>query len=263
MDHEICVLPSGVTSVLDAVPTDRWLLPLLAELLPKSSLESLRSKAGGSYWHGVVDQALLTDEILLQALSARTHFRIATDLLVSAQARDRVPERLARRFGILPLAISETALEIATSNPYDLDCEKTLAFATSRTVRMCLAAPSRIQERIEEVYAPVERVSRILDRAGKATAPHVLEKPEDIETELDGKQIERPVIKLVDHIVAEGIAAGASDIHLEAGETGIAVRYRIDGMLKEMMVLPKAVGVPLVSRIKIMSQMVFFRARFS
>jgi type II secretory ATPase GspE/PulE/Tfp pilus assembly ATPase PilB-like protein/8-oxo-dGTP pyrophosphatase MutT (NUDIX family) len=55
--------------------------------------------------------------------------------------------------------------------------------------------------------------------------------------------------------VAEGIATGASDIHLEAGESGIAVRYRIDGMLKEVMVLPKAVGVPLVSRIKIMSQM--------
>ncbi|HMF88474.1 MAG TPA: ATPase, T2SS/T4P/T4SS family, partial [Gemmatimonadaceae bacterium] len=69
------------------------------------------------------------------------------------------------------------------------------------------------------------------------------------------KEIERPVIKLVDHIVAEGIAAGASDIHLEAGESGISVRYRIDGMLKEVMVLPKAVGVPLVSRIKIMSQM--------
>ena len=82
-----------------------------------------------------------------------------------------------------------------------------------------------------------------------------MEKSEDTEAELDEKQVERPVIKLVDHIVAEGIAAGASDIHLEAGESGIAVRYRIDGMLKEVMVLPKAVGVPLVSRIKIMSQM--------
>ena len=74
----------------------------------------------------------------------------------------------------------------------------------------------------------------------------VIEKADDSERELDEKEAERPVIKLVDHIVAEGIAAGASDIHLEAGETGIAVRYRIDGMLKEVMVLPKAVGVPLV-----------------
>jgi type II secretory ATPase GspE/PulE/Tfp pilus assembly ATPase PilB-like protein/8-oxo-dGTP pyrophosphatase MutT (NUDIX family) len=244
-----------VTSAADTVPTDRWLVPVLKELLPDSSLKVVESAGGPSYWRAAVDKALITDDEVLAALSTRTRFRIATDLLVSSQARDRVSERLARRFGILPLAISESTLDIATSNPYDLDCEKTLAFATARTVRMCLAAPDRIQERIEEVYAPVDRVSRMLDNAGKAAVPHVLEKADDTETTLDEKEVERPVIKLVDHIVAEGIAAGASDIHLEAGETGIAVRYRIDGMLKEVMVLPKAVGVPLVSRIKIMSQM--------
>ena len=244
-----------MTSVADSVPTDRWLVPVLRDLLPAGSLQVVESTSGPSYWRAAVDKALLTDDQVLEALSARTRFRIATDLLVSSQARDRVSERLARRFGILPLAISESTLDIATSNPYDLDCEKTLAFATARTVRMCLASPTRIQERIEEVYAPVDRVSKMLERAGNSPMLHVIEKPEDTESPLDEKQAERPVIKLVDHIVAEGIAAGASDIHLEAGESGIAVRYRIDGMLKEVMVLPKAVGVPLVSRIKIMSQM--------
>jgi type II secretory ATPase GspE/PulE/Tfp pilus assembly ATPase PilB-like protein/8-oxo-dGTP pyrophosphatase MutT (NUDIX family) len=166
-----------------------------------------------------------------------------------------VSERLARRFSILPLSLSETTLEIATSNPYDLDCEKTLAFAARRTVRMSLASPDRIQERIEEVYAPVERVNKMIGRADSSRIQPVVERADATEGALDEKQAERPVIKLVDHIVAEGIAAGASDIHLEAGEGGIAVRYRIDGMLKDVMVLPKAVGVPLVSRIKIMSQM--------
>src|SRR5207237_6605872 len=117
------------------------------------------------------------------------------------------------------------------------------------------ASPDRIMERIEEVYAPVDRVSKLLDRAGKSSIQSVIEKADDGERGLDEKEAERPVIKLVDHIVAEGIAAGASDIHLEAGETGIAVRYPIDGMLKELMVLPNAVGVPLISRIQIKSQM--------
>ncbi|HEV7837582.1 MAG TPA: ATPase, T2SS/T4P/T4SS family, partial [Gemmatimonadaceae bacterium] len=244
-----------MTAVVDIAPADRWLLPILTDLLPRSSLDSLESGVGESYWRAAVDSGLLTNEAILEALSARTRFRIATDLLVSAQARDSVSERLARRFRILPLAISESTLEIATSNPYDLDCEQTLAFATARAVRMCLAPPDRIQERIEEVYAPADQVSRILERAVSSTSRHVMERPEDTDSYLDEKQVERPVIKLVDHIVAEGIAVGASDIHLEAGESGISVRYRIDGMLKEVMVLPKAVGVPLVSRIKIMSQM--------
>jgi general secretion pathway protein E len=244
-----------MTSVGDSVAADKWLVPILMDILPKSSLDALECAIGVSYWRAAVDKGLLSNEEVLEALSTRTRFRIAADLLVSTQARDKVPEWLARRFGILPLAISESTLDIATSNPYDLDCEKTLAFAAARTVRMCLASPDRIQERIEEVYAPVGRVSRLLDAVGKSSTQHVIEKADDTETQLDEKQAERPVIKLVDHIVAEGIATGASDIHLEAGESGIAVRYRIDGMLKEVMVLPKAVGVPLVSRIKIMSQM--------
>ncbi len=244
-----------MTSVVDSAPKDSWLVPILTELLPKSSLQALESTRAASYWRAAVDTGLVTDDAMLEALSTRTRVRIATDLLVSSQARDKVSERLARRFGILPLAVSESTLDIATSNPYDLDCEKTLAFATARTVRMYLAPPDRIQERIEEVYAPVDRVSKMLERSGSLPSRHVIERPEDTESPLDEKQVERPVIKLVDHIVAEGIAAGASDIHLEAGESGIAVRYRIDGMLKEVMVLPKAVGVPLVSRIKIMSQM--------
>jgi type II secretory ATPase GspE/PulE/Tfp pilus assembly ATPase PilB-like protein/8-oxo-dGTP pyrophosphatase MutT (NUDIX family) len=224
-------------------------------MLPSASLGSIESKVGDSYWRAAVDERLTTDDEIIEALSVRARVGIANGLLVSSQARDKVTEWLARRFEILPLAVSDSILDIATSNPYDIDCEKTLAFATGRTVRMSLAPPSRILERIEEVYAPVERVSRILDRAEKSNLQSVIEKADATESELDEKDAERPVIKLVDHIVAEGIATGASDIHLEAGESGIAVRYRIDGMLKEVMVLPKAVGVPLVSRIKIMSQM--------
>lgn len=244
-----------MSSALESAASDVWLLPILRDILPEVSLDQLECRVGSSYWRAAVDGGLASDDDLLGALSAHTHFRIAGDLVVGSEACEKVPEKLARKFGILPLSISQTVLDIATSNPYDIDCEKTLAFATRRTVRMSLAPPDRILERIEEVYAPVNKVTRLLDRAGKSSIESVIEIADETERGLDDKEAERPVIKLVDHIVAEGIAAGASDIHLEAGETGIAVRYRIDGMLKEVMVLPKAVGVPLVSRIKIMSQM--------
>lgn len=244
-----------MASTLRSGAADRWLLPVLTDILSPDRVAHLERTAGESYWRAAVDQHLATDEDLLQALSARTRFRLARELLVSAPARDRVPEKLARRFGILPLALSDSILDVAASNPYDLDCEQVLAFATGRRVRISLAAPDRILERIEEVYAPAERVSKMLELAPSNGLEPVIEKSEDTDGDLADKDAERPVIKLVDHIVAEGIATGASDIHLESGETGIAVRYRIDGMLKEVMVLPKAVGIPLVSRIKIMSQM--------
>ena len=108
-------------------PTDQWLLPVLRDILPQSAIEQVESTVAVSYWRAIVEGGLATDEDLLSELSARTHFRIATDLLVSTEACERVPEKLARKFGVLPLSISQTILDIATANPYDLDCEMTLA----------------------------------------------------------------------------------------------------------------------------------------
>jgi type II secretory ATPase GspE/PulE/Tfp pilus assembly ATPase PilB-like protein/8-oxo-dGTP pyrophosphatase MutT (NUDIX family) len=244
-----------VTCTANPHVSDGWLLPILKEKLPETSLDLLESRLEGSYWDTAVREALLSDDDIIAAVSADLKLDAARDLLASIDARDKVPEWLARRFAILPLSLSDTTLEIATSNPYDIDCEKTLEFAASRRVRMSLAPPSRIRDRIEQLYAPAERVSKIIDNSRSQRAEPIVERADATIEEMDDKEAERPVIKLVDHIVAEGIAQGASDIHLEAGESGIAVRYRIDGMLKDVMVLPKAVGVPLVSRIKIMSQM--------
>jgi type II secretory ATPase GspE/PulE/Tfp pilus assembly ATPase PilB-like protein/8-oxo-dGTP pyrophosphatase MutT (NUDIX family) len=244
-----------VTCAGKSTATDHWLLPILRDRLPRQAIEMLESKLDGSYWDAAVRGAILSDDEILQAVSAHTGVELATALLVSAEAREAVSEALARRFSILPLSLSDSTLHIATADPFDIDCEKTLAFATSRRVRMSLSAPSRIRDSIEEVYAPVDRVSALIGRSASPTLDSVIEAVDATDSAIDDKDAERPIIKLVDHIVAGGIAQGASDIHLEAGESGIAVRYRVDGMLKDVMILPKAVGVTLVSRIKIMSQM--------
>ncbi|MEX2325749.1 MAG: GspE/PulE family protein, partial [Gemmatimonadaceae bacterium] len=198
----------------------------------------------------------LTDDEITAAVSERLRVPVAKRLLVSSQARERVPEELARRYRILPLSVTGDTLEIATSNPYDMDCERTLAFSSGRRVRMLLAPPASIAKRIDEVYRPEDAVAKILD--GVAERRELDAVPEPVEESpgyLDDSAIERPIVKLVDHIVAEGIASRASDIHLEAEEQGIAVRYRVDGVLRQAMTLPRMIGVPLVSRIKIMANM--------
>src|SRR5438105_13221648 len=234
--------------------SDRWILPILRELLTEQSMRAVEAKPVGSYWRTALDANAVTDDELLTAVSRHTRLRIANGLLVTSQARDRVPERLARRFCVLPLSLSESTLEIATANPYDLDCERTLAFAAGRTVRMSLASPHRIAERLEEVYAPVDRLKRLLPHGTSVEIQSAPDLAESASAGVDLK-VERPIIRLVDHIVAEGIAAGASDIHIETEESGISARYRIDGVLKEVMKLPKALEGPLISRIKIMSEM--------
>ena len=173
---------------------------------------------------------------------------------VEDAARDAVPESLARKYRILPLRVTNSTIDIATADPHDLDCERAIGFATGRTVRMNLAAPTEIVDRILEVYRPESSVEKLLEGMNQYDVQLDEGDEEDIDIAAS-KASERPIIKLVDHIVAEGITIRASDIHLEAQESGIVVNYRIDGVLRQAMVLPKAVGIPLVSRIKIMAEL--------
>ena len=234
---------------------DEWLLPTLEGILPPERVAVLKAEVTESYWETAVRKGHITEDALLEALSKRFRMRVANVMSVTQAARELVPEQLARKYRVLPLAITDSILDIATADPHDLDCERTLAFATGRTVRMQLASPLKIADRLEEVYRLDNAVDKLLQKvAGKyevqTQAP--TEENADIALSADSANA-RPLIQLVDHILAEGIASRASDIHLEPEESGVAIRYRIDGVLRQSMVLPRAVGVPLVSRIKIIS----------
>ncbi len=208
--------------------------------------------ASGTVWEAATERDLLSDEDIVALIAEKAGVPVATALFTPAQAPKLFPERLARRFCVVPLSVSDSVIEIATSNPFDFDCERTLAFATGRQIRMRVTSPRRIADKIDALYSPAQRVAELVAQS------HGPDRGRDIDSG-EGESIEdtteRPVVNLVDHILREGITSGASDIHLEHGEGGISVRYRVDGVLREAMVLPKAVGVPLVSRIKIMGQL--------
>ncbi|MDP1861278.1 MAG: ATPase, T2SS/T4P/T4SS family, partial [Gemmatimonadaceae bacterium] len=152
------------------------------------------------------------------------------------------------------LQLTDSMLDIATAAPHDLDCERTLAFVTGRSIRMHLASPARLLDRIDELYRPDTAVEKLLDGMTQHDVQSISDQADVADLDLSSdKASERPIIRLVDHIIAEGIQKRASDIHMESQEGGVKVHYRIDGVLGHGMTLPRAVGIPLVSRIKIMS----------
>jgi len=236
---------------------DEWILPTLEGLISPEQFAQLRATREDSYWEAAVRQNFATDDAILEALAKRFRMKVANVSQVSQQARELVPEQLVRKYRVLPLAISDSVLDIATADPHDLDCERTLAFALGRTVRMSLASPTQILARLDEVYRPENVIEKLLENvAGDYDIEALDETVDEADLELGANRAsERPVIQLVDRIVAEGIQSRASDIHLEPEEAGVAVRYRIDGVLRQVMVLPRAAGVPLVSRVKIMAQL--------
>jgi len=237
---------------------DEWLAQSLEALTPER-LAELRAKAepGKTLWETVVEEKLATNEEILEKLAARYRLRIADLSQLDQGARTVLPEALARRYRVLAVRETNSYLEIATANPFDIDMEKTLAFATAREIRLTLLAPSKIAEQIEQQYRPEKALDRLLENMGQSADLVQLEE----ETAVDEYNIteaaasERPVVKLVDLILSEGILTRASDIHVEPEEGGIAVRYRIDGVLRQVMKIPRAAGLPLISRIKIMSSL--------
>ena len=236
---------------------DEWLLPTLEGLIARDAFEQLKQQDVESYWDAALRGGAIGDDDILKALAARFRMKIADLATSTTQARELVPESLARKYRIVPLAASDSALDIATADPHDLDCERTLAFATGRTVRLHLAAPTAIVARIDELYQPENAVEKILEGvAGRYDIDTIAESNDDEDFNVSADRAsERPVIRLVDHIIAEAITTRASDIHLEPEEGGVAVRYRIDGVLRDTMTLPRPAGLPVVSRIKIMAQM--------
>ncbi|HVH68853.1 MAG TPA: type II/IV secretion system protein [Gemmatimonadales bacterium] len=239
---------------------DEWLTHSLEGVLTPELLAELREKAApqATLWQTLVAQKVTSDEQILAALSSRFRLKVADSQLVDPTAKEKVPEALARRYQILPLRATDSYLEVATANPFDLDAEKALAFATAREVRILLLAPSKIAEKLDELYRPEKAVDKLLERMEGATEfEHLQEKPpapdEIAASEAEASQ--RPVVRLVDLIISEGILARSSDIHIEPEEGGVAVRYRIDGVLRQVMKIPRQAGLPLISRIKIMSSL--------
>src|SRR6266496_6517556 len=146
---------------------DEWLVHSLSleGVLTPERLTELRAKAppGQTLWQALVAEKVSTDEQILTALSTRFRLKLADVHAVNPAVKEKVPEALARRYHILPLRVTDSFLEVATANPFVLDAEKALAFATAREIRMLLLAPSKIAERLDDMYRPEKAVDKLLE----------------------------------------------------------------------------------------------------
>jgi type II secretory ATPase GspE/PulE/Tfp pilus assembly ATPase PilB-like protein/CheY-like chemotaxis protein len=238
---------------------DEWLAQSLEGLITPELLIDLRGKAepGRTLWESLVAGKVSTNDQILEKLSARFRLKIANVSQIDPKVRDGVPEQLARRYRVLPLRLTDSFLELATANPFDLDAEKALAFATAREIRMVLLAPSTIAEKLDEMYRPEKALDKLLEgMEGSGDLVQLADQAPVEELSISEEEAsQRPVVRLVDLIISEGILSRCSDIHIEPEEGGVAVRYRIDGVLRQVMKIPRQAGLPLISRIKILSSL--------
>ena len=165
------------------------------------------------------------------------------------QAISLISEPLARRFDVVPFKFDseKNILYLATYDPFNTFASDFLEKKTGKRIVFVLADPGKIQKTIEIIY-------------GQGLTPEVKEalkeyQPKKEEALQETKIKEAPIAKIVATIVEFAIRGRASDIHIEPQENMVRVRYRIDGILHEKLVLPKVIQDGVISRIKILSSM--------
>src|SRR5438045_5925582 len=169
---------------------DEWLAQSFEGLTPER-LQELRGKSepGRTLWECVVAEKVATDTEIVEKLSHRFRLKIADLTKIEQTARDGVPEHPARRHHVQPLRLTDSYLEIGTANPLDLDAEKALAFNTAREIQLFLLAPSKISEKLGELYKPDKAIDKLLEGMGDADILQTLpDTPVDEITEADAQQ---------------------------------------------------------------------------
>jgi type IV pilus assembly protein PilB len=197
----------------------------------------------------VVDAGFLTEKQLAYALSDLLNLELVdlSEFTLDLSVARTLPRRVAERHGMLVIGREDHVIKVATADPTNivaLDDVKLYTGATSVTV--VVSTESQIQDELRRAWAILEQdaeLSQIAADEADATDEHDLESAAD----------QGPTVRLATSIVTEAVRSRASDIHVEPQADGLRIRYRIDGMLRDIMRVPRHSAAALVSRLKIVS----------
>ena len=235
---------------------DGWLARPLVEagVLSREQVATAQSDGEAVLWDAAVRHGWARNEQILATLAASYKVQIADLAAADVRLTTLLPEGMARRYRVVPLAADSGRITLATADPRDLAAEQELRFLTGRDVSFAVAAPGAILARLDELYRPEASVERLL--GGLEAAEDVTEvEPEAAVEQARDPALEAPVAKLVGALLAESVRDRASDVHFDPEESGLVVRYRVDGVLHEVMRLPPSAGAAAVRRVKVLARL--------
>jgi type IV pilus assembly protein PilB len=167
-----------------------------------------------------------------------------------------VPEDLAREHILIAISREENEINVVMSDPFDLEILDTLEKMTGSTIKPYISHSAEIKKAIDRFYKEVKAFEGLEELLEGIDYVRDDDGEEEVDVEKLRAQVDdAPVVKLVNMILGEAIKDRASDIHIEPLEKGVGVRFRIDGVLHDVMSPPKRLQMPLITRIKILSDL--------
>jgi type IV pilus assembly protein PilB len=207
---------------------------------------AVQSDEGGKLGQVLVRQLVLDEDQIAKTLAEQKGLRYIslTTYAVDREAVARIPERVARRSLIIPVGYQDGSIVLAMADPLDIEAIDDIRVRTGMSVQPVVATSTQIQYAIEKYITAADAFSDVMIA--------IEEDETEIEIEADD---DVPIVRLVNQLIREAVIDQASDIHIEPGDKSIRVRYRVDGVLHEVMQLPLSVKAGVISRVKIMAEM--------
>lgn len=199
----------------------------------------------------LVDANIITQDQLNLALAERLGVESIGlgEGEVDSLAATMIPEKLARRYGAIPVKfLDENTLQVAMVDPTNVFAIDDLRMMTGYDIKPAIATAEEVFEQISKTH----RLGETVDEEG-LDEEEIADVEEQAPSDIREVAAEAPIIKLVNGVISQGVDDRASDLHFEPQEKELVVRFRIDGVLHEIMSVPKRMQAGVISRLKVMA----------
>jgi type IV pilus assembly protein PilB len=249
---------------IDKSITGKFLSDILYEkgLIVEEQLDrilKIQKDTGNDFQKIIIDLDIIKKDEMMLALADEIGVKYVNlnDINIDPTIVVLIPEEMARRHQLIAIDKDEKKLTVAMANPLDVFAHDELKIRLGYDIDSVLSYGEDIYKALDEVFGVTDEWDQVI---GKIENMQVTVLKEEEKEAADISAIaeseEAPVIALVNLIILRSIKENASDIHIEPfGEDTLRVRYRIDGILHDVMSLPRNLQLAIVSRIKIMSEL--------
>lgn len=219
----------------------------------------IQKNSGDDIQKIIIDLSILKKDEMMLALADEIGEKYVNlnDLTIDPTVVVLIPEEMARRHQLIAIDKDEKKLTVAMANPLDVFAFDDLKIRLGYDINSVLSSGEDINKALDEVFGVTDGWDQVIDKIENVKVT-VLKEDEKETSDISAitKSEEAPIIALVNLIILRAVKENASDIHIEPfGEDTLKVRYRVDGILHDVMSLPRNLQLAVISRIKIMSDL--------
>lgn len=232
------------------------------KILTEDKLEVLEKELSGLkvpiYWEDfLVEKKAVTEQQLLALKSQLLSVPVVdlTTMQITQDVLNLVPEPIAHRHQVISFAKTKDELSLAMQDPEDIQTKEFIQKKTGLKIKTFLIGRASLDFGLSKYHSSLEKEIKHLFTPSSKPLSAKAEGESAIDDGLKKMAEEIPVIRVVDTLLEYAVFEKASDIHIEPQENAVTVRYRIDGVLHDVMTLPKVIQAAIVARIKVLSNL--------